>query len=92
VTTGTEEDLIDLNVNKTLVVATGLVVVGAGALVVGNHYIPWQTAAAWAAGDEERAAMLADYGFSLMEYASLFALMILSGLALMAYAAAPALA
>jgi hypothetical protein len=92
VATGTEEDLIDLNVNKTLVVGAGLVVVGGGALVIGNRYIPWQTAAAWAIGDEERAGMLADYGFSLMEYASLFALMILGGLALMAYAAAPTMA
>ena len=73
-------------VNKTFVAGAAVVAVGAGALVVGTKYIPWQTATAWAAGDEERAHMLADYGFSLMAYARLFAVMILGGLTLMAYA------
>jgi hypothetical protein len=57
--------------------------------VIESRYIPWETAAAWAAGDEERAGKLADYAFSLMEYTWLFALMIFGGLALMAFAAGP---
>lgn len=75
-----------MTVNKTFVAGAAVVALGAGALAVGTYYVPWQTAAAWAAGDEERAHMLADYGFSLMAYARLFAVMILGGLALMVYA------
>lgn len=75
-----------MTVSKTFVAGAAVVAVGAGALVIGTKYIPWQTAAAWAGGDEERAHMLADYGFSLMAYARLFAVMILGGLALMVYA------
>lgn len=74
-------------VNKTLVVGAAVVAVGGGALVIGARYIPWQTAAAWAAGDEERASMLADYAFSLKAYTWLFTLMLFGGLALMASAA-----
>ena len=76
--------------NKAVVAGAAVAVAGAGALAVGTYYVPWQTAAAWAAGDEERAGMLAGYAFSLMEYAQLFALMILGGLALMAYASGSA--
>lgn len=76
-----------MTVNKTLVVGAAAVTVGAGALVIGNRYIPWQTATAWAAGDDERAGVLADYAFSFMEYAWLFGLMIIGGLVLMASAA-----
>ena len=74
-----------MTVNRTQVVGGAAVLaVGAGALWVGYRYIPWQTAAAWAAGDEERAGKLADYAFSLKPYAWLFALMIFGGLTLLA--------
>jgi hypothetical protein len=79
-----------VTVNKAVVAGAAVAAVGAGALVIGTYYVPWQTAAAWASGDEERASMLADCAFSLCEYARLFALMILGGLALMAYASGPA--
>lgn len=78
-----------MTVNRTLVVGAAVVTVGVGALVIEDRYIPWQTAAAWAAGDDERASMLANYAFSLMGYTWLFALMIFGGLALMASAAGP---
>jgi hypothetical protein len=79
----------NMTVNKTLVVGAAGVAVGAGALVIEDRYIPWQTAAAWAAGDEVRAGMLANYAFSLMEYTWVFVLLIFGGLALMASAAGP---
>lgn len=78
--------------NKAVVAGGVVAAAGAGALLIGTYYVPWQTAAAWASGDEERAGMLADCAFSLMHYARLFALMLLGGLALMAYASGPATA
>jgi hypothetical protein len=77
----------NVTVNKTFVIGAVGVAAGAGLLWLGYQYAPWQTAAAWAAGDEERAGKLADYAFSLRDYASVFILPIFGGLALMAYAA-----
>jgi hypothetical protein len=80
-----------MTVNKTFVAGAAVAAVGAGALVVGTKYIPWQTAAAWAAGDDERAGMLAEYAFSLMECAWLFCALMIGGLALMASASPSAI-
>lgn len=72
-------------VNKTVAAgAAAVVVVGAGALMINEYYLPQQTAAAWAAGNVERAATLADYAFSFAQYTALFALMMFGGLALLA--------
>ena len=81
-----------MTVNKGVAIGAGVALAGAGALAIGMYYVPWQTAAAWATGDEERAGVLADCAFSLMEHARLFALMILGGMALMAYASSTATA
>lgn len=78
--------------NKGVAVGAAVAPAGAGALAVGMYYVPWWAAAAWATGDEGRAGVLADCAFSLMEYSRLFALMILGGVALMAYASEPATA
>jgi hypothetical protein len=72
--------------NKTVVIGASAVTVGAGALIIGQYYLPRQTAAAWAAGDADRATTLADHMFSIMDYAAFFALMIFGGFALVASA------
>lgn len=79
-----------MTVNKTLLIGVGVVTAGAGGLAIAYYYCPWQAAAAWSAGDEERAGMLTEYAFSLRDYGRLFAMLILAGLALMAYAGEPA--
>jgi hypothetical protein len=76
-----------MTVNKPVVVGAGATLAGAGMLAIAYYYVPWQTGAAWAEGDEKRASMLADYAFSLRDYAMLFGLLVFGGLALMASAA-----
>jgi len=72
--------------NKTLVAGAAVAAVGVGSLAVCYYYCPWQAVAAWSAGDEERAGTLTEYAFSLRDYARLFAVLVIGGLALMAYA------
>lgn len=79
-------------VNKTFVVGAAVVAVGAGALATGYYYCPWQAASALCAGDKERSGMLTESAFALRDYARLFVVLIVGGLALMAYASESATA
>lgn len=79
-----------MTVNKTLVAGAGVAAIGVGAMAICYYYCPSQAAASWAAGDEERAGMMAEYAFSLKYYAEFFVVMILGGLVLMAAAAGSA--